>query len=351
MEDMQKDESIVRNNAIDIMKIIASFLVVGVHAGLLEEISPQTAYLINSVFGRMAVPFFACVTGYFLSNHERKNNNAWKRNIKSLLKYYVIFSVIYLAWDFINHNFQGMSCVDFSITIIKRFFIYGTYYHLWFFPCMIAAVTVLHFCIKWKKEKLLWFFSAILYVFGVFTYTWYGVIQGRSWIIDRLMESFDFIYIRRFITAILPFVLLGNYISEREIKKKRTTSFAEKSPCIALFLAIILNGVEIEVATCLGMINGMTGSFGLIFVIYFLFLTLLNHPLDKTGAYKIGKYCRNASVMIYGLHPIILEAIKKRTAFSGTVLWIITIILICVITYILDKGLRNQSKIRGNNKL
>ena len=86
MEDMQKDESIVRNNAIDIMKIIASFLVVGVHAGLLEEISPQTAYLINSVFGRMAVPFFACVTGYFLSNHERKNNNAWKRNIKSLLK-------------------------------------------------------------------------------------------------------------------------------------------------------------------------------------------------------------------------------------------------------------------------
>ena len=50
MEDMQKDESIVRNNAIDIMKIIASFLVVGVHAGLLEEISPQTAYLINSVF-------------------------------------------------------------------------------------------------------------------------------------------------------------------------------------------------------------------------------------------------------------------------------------------------------------
>ena len=351
VEDMQKDEIRVRNNAIDIMKIVAAFFVAGVHAGLLEDISPQIAYLISSVFGRMAVPFFACVTGYFLTRHEKKNKNAWKKNIKSLLKYYIIFSVIYLTWDIIKHSFAEMTFDMFLITIVKRFFIYGMYYHLWFFPCMIAAVIVLHFCIRWRKEKVLRWISVILFIFGVFTYTWYGIIQGRSWVINRLMESFDFIYIRRFITAILPFVLLGNFISERETKRKWIDNGTRKKIHIALVVFIVLNCIEIEAATYLGMINGMTGSFSLIFVIYFLFLTLLCHPLDNSGAYKVGKYCRNASVMIYGLHPLILELLKKQVSFTGTMLWFITIILICVITYIIDKVVKTQGKIRGNNRL
>ena len=126
---MQENKTKARNNSLDIVKFIAALLVVGVHANFLNDISPTVAKVVNAALGRMAVPFFACVTGYFLTKHEK--------NIKSLLSYYVVFSVIYIIWGFTQHEFAGLSVGDLIYTIVKRFVMYGTYYHLWFFPCMI----------------------------------------------------------------------------------------------------------------------------------------------------------------------------------------------------------------------
>ena len=98
---MQENKTKARNNSLDIVKFIAALLVVGVHANFLNDISPTVAKVVNAALGRMAVPFFACVTGYFLTKHEKKDSRGWIKNIKSLLSYYVVFSVIYIVcWRF-----------------------------------------------------------------------------------------------------------------------------------------------------------------------------------------------------------------------------------------------------------
>lgn len=172
---MQENKTKARNNSLDIVKFIAALLVVGVHANFLNDISPTVAKVVNAALGRMAVPFFACVTGYFLTKHEKKDSRGWIKNIKSLLSYYVVFSVIYIIWGFTQHEFAGLSVGDLIYTIVKRFVMYGTYYHLWFFPCMILGVVILHFAIKWKCEKIFWIIGILCYVFGACTYTWYGI--------------------------------------------------------------------------------------------------------------------------------------------------------------------------------
>lgn len=51
-------------------------------------------HIINSVFGRMVVPFFACVTGYYLTEYSVEKPKMWLKNLKSLFKY-----AIYLATE------------------------------------------------------------------------------------------------------------------------------------------------------------------------------------------------------------------------------------------------------------
>ena len=340
VENMQENKTKARNNSLDIVKFIAALLVVGVHANFLNDISPTVAKVVNAALGRMAVPFFACVTGYFLTKHEKKDNRGWIKNIKSLLSYYVVFSVIYIIWGFLKHEFAGMSAGAFIYTIVKRFVMYGTYYHLWFFPCMILGVVILHFAIKWRCEKIFWIISILCYVFGACTYTWYGI--GEHFIpgLDRLMQWFDFTYIHRFITAILPFTFLGNYISAVENKwMNEEKMISRRMAGACLTVAILFNCFEIWLADNLGLSEGTAGSFGVLFVILLLFIVLLQNPLTTDGASKAGKFCRDSSILIYGLHPLVLEAIARRidVTLPETMLWAITIIVLCIVNIVWTK--------------
>lgn len=331
---MEKAEKKIRNNSLDIMKFVAALFVVGVHANFLNDIAPNASKLINEVIGRMAVPFFACVTGYFLSKKERKNNKAWIRNIESLLSYYIVFSMIYIIWGFINGEFSGMPAGIFLYTIIKRFVMYGTYYHLWFFPCMILGIIVLHFAISWNCEKLFWILSIAGYLFGAFTYTWYGI--GEKFIIglNKLIAWYDFTYIHRFTTAILPFVFLGNYISNRETVWFKTKKMLRRKVVpVCLMFFVFLNFVEIYAAGKLNLMEGTTGSFGTVFVILTLFIVLLQNPLNTRQGIKIGSFCQSSSIVIYGLHPLALEIIKNSVK-SETIVWLITIIILCIMNWV-----------------
>lgn len=56
----------VRNQTIDIAKFLAALLVIAIHTSLFEDLDGQLYFLFNSVLCRLAVPFFAATTGYYL---------------------------------------------------------------------------------------------------------------------------------------------------------------------------------------------------------------------------------------------------------------------------------------------
>lgn len=59
------DIILVRNGALDVLKIAMAFIVVGMHAGFLTDISPIAAYLTANGLFRIAVPVFLLINGYF----------------------------------------------------------------------------------------------------------------------------------------------------------------------------------------------------------------------------------------------------------------------------------------------
>lgn len=334
MESLQKGS--VNNKrfySIDIMKMVCACLVVGIHAQLLSDFYKPLGELITGSFGRMAVPFFSCVTGYFFIQSEQRGKQILTHKIVSLLKYYLIFSLIYIIWDFANGSFDRMKFQEVTGTIIKRFLFYGTYYHLWFFPCIIFSLIVVHLGIKFHAVNGLMIVSFLIYILTVFTYSWNAV--GRMLIpgLNRLLEWFDFDYIRRFAGVTLPFVMLGTMIL-------RTSMFwTEGRRDYFLWAAwigsLIINVLEVETALRTGSANGTTVTFTLILAIYFTFMIGLRYPMEKKK--QVGRFCRKTSIFLYGLHPLILEAIEKMFPgyFSETILWGICIIFCILVSWML----------------
>ena len=52
--------------AIDDFRLIAAFLIVAIHTSPLESFSETADFLVTYCIGRIAVPFFLMVTGYFV---------------------------------------------------------------------------------------------------------------------------------------------------------------------------------------------------------------------------------------------------------------------------------------------
>ena len=70
-----------RYGGIDHFRMIAAFLVVAIHIAPLSYWNENIDYLITYCLGRVAVPFFFMITGYFVIAPYIKNGFATKRKI------------------------------------------------------------------------------------------------------------------------------------------------------------------------------------------------------------------------------------------------------------------------------
>src|SRR5699024_7067761 len=114
-------------------------------------------------------------------------------------------------------------------------------------------------------------------------------------------------YIRRFVGVTLPFALLGAVILRTNtlwIEGKR-----DRLLWIAWIGSLVINVAEVEIALKTGNADGTTVTFTLILAIYFTFMLGLRYPMEKLE--QAGTFGRRTSILLYGLHPLILEAMEK----------------------------------------
>lgn len=340
MQNLQKSQiNGKRINSLDIARTICACLVVGVHANLLYDFCEPAGDVVVRVFGRFAVPFFASVTGYFFMKAQEAGKRVFLSNFLSLVRYYLVFSLIYVVWGVVRHEFSGMGSGEILVTIVKRFLFYGIYYHLWFFPCMIVSVVVMYTAFRMKLVKLTAALSAIVCLGGIFTYTWYGTGVRIFPVLERLMQWFDFDYLRRFAAVTIPFSFLGYLI----LHTKSFWMDGKRDPLLwCCWGASILGDIlEIAVADRTGNTNGTVLSFGVIFVVYFSFMFALRYPLYRQ--IRLGGFCKAFSIVLYGLHPLVLEILKEMKVFrdSSTLLWFCTI-MVCGMLYTVLMFLRKR---------
>lgn len=130
----------MRNNNLDILKIVMAFLVIALHifpVSKIEGIEGLISYEIASGITRIAVPTFFLISGYFLRNKLNDTAYLWKY-AKRILLLYVVWQLIYLP-DLIRFYKLGW----FSKTDMLLKISYG-YWHLWYLLATAISVGLLY---------------------------------------------------------------------------------------------------------------------------------------------------------------------------------------------------------------
>ncbi|MFK7048786.1 acyltransferase family protein [Flavobacterium davisii] len=130
----------MRNNNLDILKILMAFLVIALHifpVSRIGGIQGLISYEIASGITRIAVPTFFLISGYFLRNKLNDTAYLWKY-IKRILLLYVVWQIIYLPDLYRFYNLGWFSNRNMILKLI-----YG-YWHLWYLLATAIAVGLLY---------------------------------------------------------------------------------------------------------------------------------------------------------------------------------------------------------------
>lgn len=319
-----------RNNSIDFFRYISALLVVAIHTNPATEINPYLGYFCSQILPRIAVPFFFCVSGYFYI--EKLNKVTEKREMVkifmitflSYLKIYVFWSIVYLVCDYKQYFYEGVSVKGIIVGIILNFFVYGSYYHLWYFIGVFFSLIIITGCYLIRAEKILAYFSVILYLAGVLGCAYYQ-IGNKIPLFSMLISSSYFTLIRRVLLMALPFFMVGYFLSKisyRNISIK------------VVFTGILFIG-EIIIVNILGLnVNIIETIFLYIFLVYVM-VWLLHHPEKEKK--RAGEICRYLASFVYFSHPLFIIIITRIGIENNTIIFMLSAFFSTVAGLILMK--------------
>lgn len=312
-----------RNSTIDLGKYIAALFVVGIHTGLLKDINVTAGFIIVDIICRLAVPFFAICTGYFmgtklaLGEYKSVNNKIiLLKQEKKLIYIYCVWTIVYLIFSlpmWIHTNwFSAWAFVDYIIGAILK----GSHYQLWYLLGMIYALPILYLLLPILNCKRAISISILMYMIWLLYYSYQWCLPEKITQLLKLMSYLPALSAGIFL--IIPLMLLGMKISRQPIIKLRNA-----------FIYFMISFILLCTEAFWLKNSGYDKVSYLIFTYptsYFLFECLLNIKTDEKVFCTLGKI----SLFVYCFHPILIETVGK-VIDNSVVLYLITIVCVTLI--------------------
>ncbi len=304
---------------LDYLKYIAAIFVVLVHLrNIVSE--PYVNYLIISVFGRISVPIFFAISGFFFAKNSG-NRTYLIKYTKRLLALYLFFSLLYLPLG-VNAVFNQLGTTNLllvPIVFIGGFLYAGTYYHLWYIPALLFALWFMEYLRKYFKLKTIVIISIILYMFGSIE-TYYFLIPNNT-----IKDLFD-LFISLFYTTRnglflgLVFISFGYQVYYHPNKQ------VGRQWLIWLLVYVIEASLMRNVETL--NFNFLLSLLPLVYTMmqYFVCLKVKDDEIAPTLA--------NYATLIYFYHLLVMEALLTFTNLSGYILVLATLGLVQLVAYL-----------------
>jgi len=290
-----------RNSTVDVLRLLAAFLVVFVHSGL-HGLDGKVGFLgtILLVFGRLAVPFFFVVSGYFLYSSYEKQADRIIRSVPKLLNIFILSSVLYFVffgWYFGSYSFTA-SLITPSTIFNMLIFNHPIYNEaLWFLLALIGGSLLVLLNAKYiKKDWLLLTIAACLYFLGLL-FSNYSQFIG--------IEPIDVSYYRNFLGEGLLFIMIG-YMCSKYATRLQAISHTRLLSYTVLCLALYF----IEFYAIRASVNSPADIYVMLPVLSFLIIIWsVKHPnlLSKTIVPTLGA---QVALYIYILHILFLYSIS-----------------------------------------
>ncbi len=315
-------------NLIDIMRLICAIMIVAIHTHPFEDINPLLGYIGTQVLPRIGLPFFFAISGYFYIKNLNDGKDVSFKYIKRLLNIYIIWSLIYFSITFIKDFQNNISFISFVKKSLIEFFIYGSYYHLWFFPAIIFCVILTTIFYKMKKLKLLAYISLIIYFIGVL-FDAYNLLITNIPILNELFQFSKFGTIRQIFFIALPFFVLGYFLN---ILKSKIENVSNKKMIMAILIIVLLYIAEIILVVITKVQVSIVITFMLYPLLASIILLLLNNKTEKFS--KVANFSKKCANWLYYSHPLfilVLTTISLKL-FHIKLTQTPTFILTCVIS-------------------
>ena len=305
-----------RNIALDILKLALAFMVIGLHSGFLNDISPIANYMtVNGLF-RIAVPIFLLINGFYfypvLTGGKVKN---WLKKVIYLYSFWMLF-YSYFWFKPAELSISGIA------TVISQIII--GYHHLWYISGMIGAAVLLSVINK-MSNRILFLATFITFFTGVAIHYLGNFHIFQTSIIDTYF-NYNWVH-RNLLLFSFPFFCLGFLINKLKLQDKISTKnvlFICILGLILVFIESYLNYVNLERA------EGLDNLISLIIAAPALFILFTKINI-KGRSKNIALY----SSAIYFIHSFFLSVIRKTTDFEGTSGTISVIILSILASYFL----------------
>lgn len=314
--------------AVDVFKMICAILVMMIHTKPFENL-----FWIDSGIGmvtRFAVPFFFTISGYFLFKKvQREPSKKWKdvsRYLLRLFRFYVIWYVIFRLVDgLLSRSFQSIEYY------IRHFFFTSDGSPLWFVNALIWAVIMVSVLTSCMRTKIVFCIGILLLISGYSASTMLGV-TGDTWITQTLKPITSLIGVQNGLFFAFPYVAMGAYLSEQNLKVDHRKNFFGAT----LFFALL--GAESLVAV-------MKFNAPLTFLwlsalpmTWFVAKLTLTIELPDKPVYHT---LRKISTLFYVLHVVVFKILQKVIVVwkihdpANLLLTVITFLITSVVAYVI----------------
>lgn len=271
--------------SIDFIKGIAAISIVCLHCAN-NDAFDSTIHLI----GRMAVPMFFIITGYFLTsmiksghitNHIKKIT---KVAIGALAFYFPLFCIEAYLNGNLKHQLLNIFRLDdlWEKVIFSQYPFYVNAGHLWYLIAVIYILGFVYFYTKKYRISTLYILIPLLFIIGY------------------LISSFEVTdrrYYQNFLFIGLPYILLGSFIREQLTYKK----ISNRVVGLSIVIFSILYLVEIALYLHIGLPARREHYLCIIPLVSFILIWAVQNPTFGENHFitTIGK---DYSIYIYVFH-------------------------------------------------
>lgn len=302
--------------AIDNFRLVAALLIVAIHTAPLASFSKTADFLFTYCFGRIGVPFFLMVTGFFvLAPYQRRNANRFSSGQSEIMDYgnsvkagngsmgkflrktavlYGVSTLLYFPLKLYSKNLSG------SVGgWLKEIFFDGTFYHLWYLPAVILGCLLLVALLRFCRPLTISAVVFVLYILGVLGDSYYGLVSKVPFIKMIYQGIFQISsYTRNGIFFAPAFLWLGVVLANSKIKISREHASAGFVVSMAAML------VEGFLSFHFQWQKHNSLYFLLLPVMFYLFELLLSMRGPEIGI------ARDLSMYIYILHPLCIVVVR-----------------------------------------
>ena len=321
-------ETNLRNQSIDLIKVIAMFMVMALHT-IIRPMANIATFYVPTMSG-IAIPLFFMVSGFLLIDKKSDYKYSLKK-IFSILKFVAIVCFVYYVVFMLR---KGFDIKDFPKLFIGSFVQRGGMSVFWYFGAMIIIYMLLPFINKLYKKYI---------NFGLYSVLCLGCIVFITYMLNVTITFERTYIIQTFrIWNWLFYFCFGGLIKSIYIEREREGKIGVVDISSKNLLLIVLIIQIIYVAFCYYMwtyLKGIEYYFGsLLCIVYaaFVFCFALSLRINNN---RIISIMSSLFLPVYAIHRTVIHLVSGHTTFLGGLSPIVDYILVVIITISASYGI------------